>query len=102
MGLADDFLAEASQKPNDHAGIDVLAKYFDRLVREDLRRYLDKVSPGERKILASTLAQRLGKVESEASRLAVAWQASHPKSADALQRIATSARAADRRLRLEV
>ncbi len=102
VGLADDYLAEAGQKPNDHARIDVLAKRFDRLVHEDLMRHLREVSPGERKILASALARRLGKVESEASRLAIAWQSSHPKSADALRRIATSARAADNRLRLEV
>ena len=98
--LADDFLAEARQKPNDPARVAVLAGYFDRLVHEDLMLHLRQVSPGERPILASTLARRLGNVESEASRLASEWQSLHPKSVASLHRIAASAREADRRLRL--
>jgi hypothetical protein len=98
--LADDWLAEARQKPHDSARLAVLAGHFEFLVREDLIKYVRQVSPGERRILALNLARRLGGVESEASRLAVEWQSRHANSVASLHRIAASAREADRRLRL--
>jgi hypothetical protein len=98
--LADDWLAEARQKPHDSARLAVLAGHFERLVREDLMHYVLQVSPGERRILAKDLARRLGGLESEASRLAVEWQSHHANSVASLHRIAASAREADRRLRL--
>ena len=101
VGLADDFLAEARRKPNDPARLAILAGYFDRLVHEDLMPQLRQVSPGERRLLASSLSRRLVSVESEASRLAVDWQSRHSQSAVSLHRIAASAREADRRLRLD-
>ena len=97
--LADDWLAEARRKPDDSARLAVLAVYFERLVREDLMHHVHQVSPGERRLLAEGLIARLGHVESEASRLAVEWQGRHTNSVAALQRIAASARDAERRLR---
>ena len=97
--LADAWLAEASRKPDDPARLAVLAGHFERLVHEDLMHHVRQVSPGERRLLASGLLRRLGRVESEASRLAVEWQSRHAKSVASLHRIAASAREADRRLR---
>lgn len=98
--LADDWLAEARLMPHDPARLAVLAGHFDRLVHEDLMHYVRQVSPGERRTLATNLVRRLGGVESEASRLAVEWRYRHTNSVASLQRIAASAREADRRLRL--
>lgn len=97
--LADEWLAEARQKPDDPARLAVLAGHFDRMVHEDLIRQVRQVAPGERGRLASDLARRLGQVESEASRLAVEWKGSHANSVASLQRIAASAGEAGRRLR---
>jgi hypothetical protein len=97
--LADEWLAEARLKPDDPARLAALAGHFERLVREDLMFHVGQVSPGERRDLASKLVSRLGHVESEASRLAVEWQNRDAKSVASLQRIAASAREADRRLR---
>ena len=98
-GLAEEFLAEAIQKPNDPAMLAVLARDFERLVHEELMQHLRQVSPGERRNLALELSRRLGSIESKASRFAVVWQSRHSQSAAALLRIAASAREADRRLR---
>ena len=98
--LAEDWLAEARQKPHDAARLAVLAGHFDRMVHGDLMNHVRQVSPGERHLLASKLALRLGGLESEASRLAVEWQYRHADSVVSLRRIAASAREADRRLRL--
>jgi hypothetical protein len=100
VDLADDWLAEARRKADDPAGLAVLAGHFERLVTEDLMEHVRQVSPGERRLLASRLADRLGKVESEASRLAVEWRSGHATSVASLRRIAASAREADRRLRV--
>jgi hypothetical protein len=100
--LADEWFAEARQKPDDPARLAVLAGRFDRLVHEDLMRQVRLVAPGEQQRLAADLRRRLGHVESEAARLSVEWQSRHVKAVASLQRIAASAREADKRLRLFV
>jgi hypothetical protein len=100
--LADKWFAEARQKPDDPARLAVLAGDFDRLVHEDLILHVRQVAPGDQQRLAADLRRRLGHVESEAARLSVEWQSRHVKAVASLQRIAASAREADKRLRLFV
>lgn len=78
------------------ADVERLALHLDQLLAIDLPRQARALSLGERGAVLRPVLERLGGMESEASRLAAARTG---KTAAAYARMALSAREADRRLR---
>ncbi|MGL4554588.1 MAG: hypothetical protein ACRC33_25775 [Gemmataceae bacterium] len=93
--LAGEFVADARRCTPDEA--DRLATYFEHVCRIDLPACAPGVTPADRAAALDQLA-RLGKLESEAARLAA--EARSARLARAYERMAGSARFADQRLRL--
>lgn len=102
VDLADECLAEARLLGPRPDAVARLADQYDRLIEWDLVRLAADLPPADRPIVLAPLGERLRRTESEASRLAAEWDAPHAASAASVRRIATTARDADRRLRLLV
>jgi hypothetical protein len=100
--FAEDYLVKARAHANEPKRLAVLAREFDRLVQDDLFQYAREVPAAQRNEVLSPIADRLGKVEKDASSLAAQWADRHAASVEPIRRIAESAREADRRLRLLV
>jgi hypothetical protein len=89
-----DEAAELARK-SDAVRLDVLAGYYGRLIAEDLVGVAEQVPSDERNAVLQHVRTVLCRAESEMERLAVDLEA----SAAPLRRMASTARAGDRRLR---
>jgi hypothetical protein len=96
--LAEEFVAEARKHVADPQRLARLAHDFDRLVQDDLLAHARTIPIAERAAILGPISDRLRQADSEASRLATAWEANHPRAADHARRIASSASDANRRL----
>jgi hypothetical protein len=97
--LAEGALAEAATKLDDPARVRELADEFDLFVKEALLLKAREVPAEQRPAVLGKLAERFRAAESKASRLAAEARARPPATVAALTRIATTAQAADVRLR---
>jgi hypothetical protein len=96
-GLADELLADAQANGDKPLYVALLAEDFDGLV-SDLFIAAQSVPAADRARLAD-IADRVGRTESAAARLAVEWKAHWPRSVPAISRMAESAREAEKRIR---
>jgi hypothetical protein len=94
--LSDELVAEACARPGD-ARLAELALHFRVVVMRDLPQHAREVPGTDRAAVLGPVASRLGRVESEVSRLAAL--ALRPATATQLRRIAQAARDAERHLR---
>lgn len=96
---AEEALAEAGDHLDDAARVGRQADRFDRLVKDALLRHAHELPADIRAGVLHQLASRMRDAESRASRLVAAASQRQAGSAAALTRMASTARAADLRLR---
>jgi hypothetical protein len=97
--LADELLAEVRTHPDRPDRAAELASHFRQLVGHDLPWHAGQLPPADRRAALLSVADRLGKIESEASRLAADWRGQHAAVGASLRQIADAAREADSGLR---
>ena len=95
--LADHFFKTARDSRTNADRLDELAVHFELLGR-DLSSSARRVPGAQRATLLGDVAERLRRIESQASQLAVEWAREHGASARSLRRIAAAAREVDRQL----
>jgi hypothetical protein len=97
--LAKELLDEAKADPDNAAHVAKQARWFRRLMEQDLADQAKNISVGERVAVVGGVANRLAKARDEASRLASTWKARHPDAARSLREMADAAAQAESRLR---